>query len=133
MGEQRPLLEAEDAAGAVVLFEDLGADDVRRHQVGRELHPLEAQMQRVAEGAHHERLGEPRHAFEQAMAAGEQTDEQVLDRLLLADDHLPHLGAQGGEAGEQQVDVGLGDRRRAHPEHLTVHGSRSLARARAAR
>ena len=35
------------AAGALVFLDDLGAGDVRRHQVGRELDSLEPQVQRL--------------------------------------------------------------------------------------
>ena len=71
--EHRAALELEVAlAGAVVFFEDLGADDVARHQVGRELDAAEIERERLAERAHEQRLAESRHAFEQAVAAGER-------------------------------------------------------------
>jgi hypothetical protein len=34
------------------------------------------------------RLGQPRHADRQAVAAGEDADQHLLDHLVLADDHL---------------------------------------------
>ena len=37
------------------------------------------------------RLGQPRHADQQAVAAGEDGDQQLLDHLLLADDDLAQL------------------------------------------
>ena len=46
----------------------------------------------VAERAHGERLGEPRHAFEQHVTAGEQADQDALDHVRLADDDLAHFG-----------------------------------------
>ena len=95
-------------AGAVVLFQQLGAEDVAGHQVGRELHAPELQLQRLAERAHQQRLAQARHAFEQAVAAGEQADQQLLDDGVLADDGLGDRGAQGAELGELGLDVGFG-------------------------
>ena len=36
-------------------------------------------------------LARPGHADQQAVAAGEERDQQLLEDLLLADDHLAHL------------------------------------------
>ena len=76
---------------AVLLVEDLGAGDVGRHQVRRELDALERQVQDLGERRDQERLGEAGHADDQAVAAGEQRDEELLDDLVLADDHLADL------------------------------------------
>ena len=46
---------------------------------------------RARERADHRGLREAGHAFEQAMAAGEHGDDQLLDDLVLADDELAHL------------------------------------------
>ena len=88
----------------MVLLEDLGADDVGRHQVRRELDAAEVQRQRLAERAHEQRLAEAGHAFEQAVAAGEQADEELLDHLVLADDDLGDRRAQRAELRELLLD-----------------------------
>ena len=85
--EKPPLARAR----AAVLFDNLGAGDVRRHQVGRELDPAERQVQRPSQRADHQRLGQPRHAFQQAVPAAEERDQQLFDHLVLADDHLRQL------------------------------------------
>ena len=77
--------------GGPVFLNDFGAGDVGRHQVGRELDAAELQRQRVGQRADHQRLGQARHADQQAVAAGEQGDQQLLDHLPLADDHLRQL------------------------------------------
>ena len=41
-----------------------------------------------------ERLGQPRHADGEAVAAGEDADQHLLDHLVLADDHLVDLAQQ---------------------------------------
>ena len=71
-----------------VFFQHVGAGDVRRHQVGRELDALEADVENPGQRADHQRFGQARHAFQQAMAAGENRGEQLLDHVALADDDL---------------------------------------------
>ena len=77
---------------ALLLVEDLGAGDVGRHQVRRELDPLEVEVEDVGERLDEQRLGQPGHAGDQAVAAGEERDEHLLDDLVLADDDLAELG-----------------------------------------
>src|SRR5205823_2956870 len=58
----------------------------------------------LADGADHEGLGEARHADEQAVAAGEDGGQDLLDDLALADDDASelgeHLGSFLAELGE---------------------------------
>ena len=72
-------------AGAVILLEELRAKDVARHQVGRELDTAEAEIERRPKRPHEERLAESRNPFEQAVAAREQADQQLLDNIVLSD------------------------------------------------
>jgi hypothetical protein len=48
------------ARGAALLVEHLGAGDVGRHQVGRELDPLERQVEDLRERLDEQRLGQAR-------------------------------------------------------------------------
>jgi hypothetical protein len=77
--------------GPAVLVQDLGAGDVGRHQIGRELNPLEAEIQDAGERLDEQRLGKAGHARDQAVAAGEERDEDLIHHLVLSDDHLPQL------------------------------------------
>ena len=63
----------------------------RGHQVGRELDALEHQPECLRHGAHQQRLRGAGQAGDQAMPAHEQADHHLLQHLLLADDHPPHL------------------------------------------
>ena len=93
VGEERPADEAEDApAGGVILLEHVGAGDVRRHEVGRELDAVEAEVEHLGQRRDEQRLGQARHADEQAVAAREQRRQQLIDHRLLADDALLDLG-----------------------------------------
>jgi hypothetical protein len=76
----------------VILLEDLGAGDVRRHEIRRELDALKRQVEGLGEGRDQERLGEPGHADEQRVTAREQRDQELLDHAALADDPLVDLG-----------------------------------------
>ena len=79
-------------AGGEILFDDVGAGDVGGHQVRRELDAPETQAERLRDGAHHQRLGRAGQAGDQAMATDKQRGEDLIEHLLLADDHLAHLG-----------------------------------------
>ena len=79
------------APGRVILLEQLGAGDVARHQVRRELHAREAQVERLRHRLHEQRLREAGHADEQHVAAGEQRGDEIVDDLVLADDAPPDL------------------------------------------
>ncbi len=54
--------------------------------------------------AHQQRLGRARQAGDQAMAADEQRDQQLLDDFVLADDELAHLGADLPEGRLETLD-----------------------------
>ena len=76
---------------ARLLVVDPGPDEVRRHEVGRELDPLEVAADRLRERLDRHRLGEARHALDEQVAAGEQGDEHPLEQVVLADDDLLDL------------------------------------------
>ena len=76
----------------MILVENLGAGDVRRHQVGRELDALEAQVENLRDRLDQQRLGEAGHAGDQAVAAAKHRHQHFVDDLVLADDHLAKFG-----------------------------------------
>ena len=91
VGEHRALAEAE--ACPTPASKMRLADDVGRHQVGRELHPLELEVERGGQRLHQQRLGHAGHALEQHVAADEQRGDEARQRALLADDDLADLVA----------------------------------------
>ncbi len=95
VGEDRPLVQREGARRHV---EDVGADDVGGHQVGRALHALELQAHDARERADRQRLGQARNAFEQRVPAADDRQQQQVDHLGLPDDDLGELAA--GLAGD---------------------------------
>ncbi len=88
--EDRALHEPQPAH-AVALVEDLGARDVGGHQVGRELDALEAQVQNLGQRLDQQRLGQARHAGDQAVPAREERHQDLIDHLVLPDDDLAQL------------------------------------------
>jgi hypothetical protein len=74
-----------------IILDDVRAGDVGRHEVRRELDARVVEVEHARDGVHEQRLGEAGHADDQAVAAGEQRHEHLLDDVVLADDELPEL------------------------------------------
>ena len=84
--------ELEDAAsGGVILFEQLGAGNVARHEVRRELHTRKGEVEGFRNGLHEQRLGEAWYADDDHVTTGENGRHEVLHDLLLADNFAPDL------------------------------------------
>ena len=114
--------------------EDDLADDVGRHEVGRELHAGELEVERPGERLHEQRLGHAGHALEQHVAAHEQRGDEAGQRAVLADDDLADLLADGEHGGPDRGvlvggrrDIGHGGRL---PRTSVRMRSRSAATAR---
>src|SRR4030095_2136280 len=54
-------------------------------QVGRELNPLKASIDAVRQSLDRECLSQPWHTLQQDVAIGQQSDEQTVYQVLLAD------------------------------------------------
>jgi hypothetical protein len=96
VGEDRSRNESEYAfAGSGILLDDLGAGDVAGHEVRGELDAFEGEVEGLGQGRDEQCLGEAREADQQGVIAGENRDQQLIDHLILADDHLRQLMRQG--------------------------------------
>ena len=107
------------------LLDDLGAGDVGRHQVRRELDPLEREVQHLGQGAHEQGLRQTRNARDQAVPAAHERRQHEVDRLVLADDHLAQLAQDAGTA--RQDPLGRGGRPRRRLRHHPGQPNRRLA------
>ena len=106
VGEQQRM---EDRAGlefeaAVLRAPDLGAGQVGRQQVGRELDAGEIGLQPRGQRADRAGLGQAGRAFDQQVAVGQQRDQQALDQRRLPDDLGRQRGAQRAEGIVQAGD-----------------------------
>jgi hypothetical protein len=98
VGEHRPWQKAEGSLSRVaIVLNNLGAGNVRRHQIGSELDAIELERQRFSERSHKQRLGKTRDPHEQAMAACEQRDQQLLHDVMLPHDGFRELVPQMSE------------------------------------
>ena len=88
VAEHRPELGVE---GRLVGPVDARADEVGRHQVGRELDAVERPAEHVGGRLHRERLGKARHAFDQQVPTGQEADQHAFEHLILPGDHSPDL------------------------------------------
>jgi hypothetical protein len=93
VGEDRARPELEVG---VALVPDRRAGDVRRHQVGRELDPVEAGARHLCERARRERLREARVVLEQHVTVREQPEQDELERVALPDDRSLDLVEDAG-------------------------------------
>ena len=85
--EHRTGQEAEAALAGLAFFQHFGAENVRRHQVGRELDAPCVKAKDDPQGFDQLGLGEAGHAKQQRVAAGQDSDQRLLDHLVLAEDH----------------------------------------------
>ena len=104
---------AEDGAelgveAALARAVDARADEVRRHEVGRELHARERAAEHAGGRLDRQRLREAGNALDQEVALREQADEHPLEHRVLAGDDAADLeqrlleavpGIAGGDGG----------------------------------
>src|SRR5581483_2239719 len=107
IGEDRSLHELERApAGRRILLKNIGAGDIRRHQVRRELDAIEVEIENLRERADEQRLREAGDADEQAVAAREKRGQHLFDDFVLSDDHLADLREHGVALRGELLDRG---------------------------
>ena len=100
---------ADEPTRRIDLFlQDVGARDVGRQEIRRELHATERQVERLGERGDEQRLREARHADEQRVPARHQRDEHRVDDLALPDHHLGDGAAQALAAVcEESQELGV--------------------------
>ena len=92
VGEDGTFGENKGAPARLVGFlEDVGAGDVGRHQVRRELNAVELQGHHLGQGIDHGGFGQAGHSHQQRVPSRQDADEQLLQHLVLTDDHFGQL------------------------------------------
>jgi hypothetical protein len=94
------------SAGARIFLQDVRSRDVRRHQIGRELNPIEFEVQDFREGADQKRFRQSGNADQQTMALGEQGDQNFLDDVILADNDFADFAKHAVALGSELFDFG---------------------------
>src|SRR5262249_52254305 len=95
--EDRSGLELEVLPAVGVLHDDVGADDVGRHQIGSELHAREGEVEAFRQRLDEQRFTETGDTFQEHVATGEHAGEHVGDDLAMSDDDLLDLAPQALE------------------------------------
>jgi hypothetical protein len=96
--EHQPTLAADG-----IVLNDVGAGHVGGHQVGSELDALEREVEHLGQRLDQERLGQARHAHQQAIPSGEQRHQRLLHDPFLADDSFGKLGANPAGRGVKLI------------------------------
>ena len=105
LGEDGAPNEAEDALAVEPFLHHLGAQDVGRHQIGRELDPQRVEAYDNPQRFHELRLGEAGNADQEPVPARQENGERQIDHALLAEDDGADLGARHGDPLERRIDV----------------------------
>ena len=92
MGENRAKLEVKFQL-PITLAEDFRAENIARHEVGRELDAAEVEAQRLRDGADEQGLRQAGHADEQTVSLAEQAEDERVDDGLLPDDGFGEFGS----------------------------------------
>ena len=146
VGENGAALELKLPAAIRILDHQVGAQDVGRHQVGRELDAIEGEVEHFAQCAHEQGLAEAGHTFEQHVPAGKDGDEGALDNFVVADDDFADLRPQRGVGPAKRLDLffrahsvdagggwrvaGCLETRACHKWRLTEESNRVISRSR---
>ena len=88
----------------MILFQYLAARDIAGHQIGGELHAAKRQIGQRGQCRHQHRLGQSRHALQNAVAAAQHSDQQLLRHFVLSHDDSGQLFAKCRQLLVQLVD-----------------------------
>ena len=92
MGKDRTGDEAEIALAGLAFLQDLGAENVGRHEIGGELDAPRVEPEHRAHGVDELGLGETGHAEKERMATGQNGDERLLHHFVLAENDRADRG-----------------------------------------
>lgn len=102
IGEDRPAKKAEMA----VFVENFVAGDIRGHQVGRELHAFEFQIEHFGDGADQQGFGKARYPDKQRVAVRKQRDDYGADDVILSDNNFGDFSRKIPISLGQGIDSG---------------------------
>ena len=94
IGKNGSPLELEAFAAMFVFHDEVGADDVRRHEVRSELDAGEIQAGRARQGTDEGGFSQAGGTLEQGMTLGKKCGQHTEDGLTLANQDFFHLGPE---------------------------------------
>src|SRR2546422_1283110 len=104
-------MEFHRAAAVMILLKNVRAQNVARHQVGRELHAVKFQVEQTAEGLDQRCLPDPRQAFEQNVPTAQNAGEHETMKFGPAQQNAVEFGQSPVRKLDRRVDFfGLEDR-----------------------
>src|SRR5262249_43533352 len=115
---------------------DERSEQVSGEEIGRELDAPEARVDRRRERAHGQGLGEARDALDQDVPPGEDSDQQPVEEVALADDRLAHLREERLDEGRPHLNHVMNGLNlffhlsKSHPLPREGSGAGSFGRAR---
>ncbi len=92
VGEDRTFAKLEHLAAALGVVDDRRAQDVRGHEIRRELDAREREREGLGERSHQHRLAQARDALEQRVPARQHARDDAVDDLAISDDRFRYLG-----------------------------------------
>ena len=107
MREDRSALELELAPAIGRFHHDVSAENVRWHEVGRELDPAEGEIKHFTQRADEQRLAQTWNAFEQDVSASENGCKRTFNNGVSADHYFSDFGAQGVPGVAEILDLGF--------------------------
>ena len=91
IGENRPAFKSETAAATFSLDQNGCSNQVRRHQVRRELNASEFRVECAGKCTDQHRFSESRYSLKQNVAARDQGQQDAIDNRLLSYNNLAYL------------------------------------------
>src|SRR5690606_6431273 len=82
--EEWPFLELKAPPAIGVFDDEIRSENVCRHQIGSKLNAGKPQIESLGEGPHEQCFPQTGNAFQQAVAAHEETGEYAMHNFLMA-------------------------------------------------
>ena len=78
-----------------MFLNDVGSGDIGRHEVRRELNPVETKMHGFGDTGNEKGFGQSGNSHEETVASGEEADGKLFDDFFLTDDDFSELRFEG--------------------------------------
>ena len=94
-----------DAAPLFVFVDDVGPEDIGRHQIRGALDAPRSQSEHLGERLHEERFSETGNPFEEDVSSRKDSHESVRKQFIIADNGLLDLCLQGVKPVSESLQI----------------------------